>query len=145
MEYLTIISVMINQTLNHGYHHSAGFPPQLYYLIVHGSLVPIQTSDANGNIVIRYEPRNIADAIAPIQRQNGNDHGVYEILKLLDATYSKRTEILMKAIEAIRSKEDMERLVFLLDRLRTANTDDVVLTVVDMRGLERGRKGGIRT
>jgi hypothetical protein len=117
-------AVTIDQTLNHGNHHSAGLPPQLYYLIVAGNLVPIQTSDANGNIVIRYEPRNIADTIAQIQRKNGNDHIVYEILKLLDETYSKRTEILMKVIEEMRSEEDMKRLPYLLDRLRTTNTEE---------------------
>jgi hypothetical protein len=117
-------AVMINQTQNHGNPCSAGLPPQLYNLIVAGNLVPIQTSDANGSIVIRYEPRNIADTIAPIQRQNGNDHIDYEIFKLLDETYSKRTEILMKVIEAMRSEEDMKRLPYLLDRLRTTNTEE---------------------
>jgi len=57
-------AMTINLTQNHGNPHPADLTLQL---VIAGILVPIQTSDANGNTVIRYEPRNVADTIAPVQ------------------------------------------------------------------------------
>jgi hypothetical protein len=66
-------AVMINQTQNHGNPRSAGLPPQLYNLIVAGNLVPIQTSDANGNIVIRYESLDMSPETSQIRSHRFND------------------------------------------------------------------------
>lgn len=64
-------------------------------------MVPIQFIDANGNIAIRYELRNIATA--PSQPQSGNVHGglgVAGMLKIIETVYGKSNKFLMKYIEA---------------------------------------------
>ena len=80
-------------------------------LITAGIMVPVQTIDSNGNIAIRYEPRNIANASAPLGAVNGNGGGLGmgDMLKLLGEAYGKSNEILMKYIEARGGEDDIGR------------------------------------